>query len=276
MKKQKIFLPGNVKHLRLRKELSQDQLAEKLGITRSKLALVEMGKTVNPPLEDVVNFAAFFGISTDSLLTKDLPKLSESQLTQLEAGNDPYATGTNLRILATTVDQENNSNVELVPEKARAGYRSSYGDPEWIAELPRFTIPGLSKHTKHRIFPISGDSMLPYPDGCYIVGEYIEDWINLKNDTLCILILKSGGADFVFKQIENRIKKERKLLAKSLNLAYQPYEIPVSDILEIWRYKLHIAATITCPAVDVSNEQLLRMMQEMKLELGKLTANSNA
>jgi transcriptional regulator with XRE-family HTH domain len=276
MKKQKIFLSANVKHLRLRKQWRQEELAEKVGISRSKLALLEMGKTINPPLEDVINFSAVFSISVDSLLKVDLSTLSELKLRELEAGNDTYATGTNIRVLATTVDKDNNSNAEMVPEKAKAGYRSSYGDPEWIAELPRYTIPGLSKHSKYRIFPVTGDSMLPYPDGCYIVGEYVEDWINLKDDTLCVLILKSGGADFVFKQIENRIKKEKKLLAKSLNLLYQPYDIPVAEVLEVWKYKLHIAATITCPTLDVSAEQILRLMQEMKLELGKLTAKAEA
>ena len=276
MKKQKIFLSTNVKHLRLRKQWRQEELAEKVGISRSKLALLEMGKTINAPLEDVVNFSTVFGISVDSLLKVDLGKLSELKLRELEAGNDPYLTGTKIRVLATTVDNYNNSNAELVPEKAKAGYRSGYGDPEWIAELPRYTIPGLSKHSKYRIFPITGESMLPYPDGCYIVGEYVEDWVNLKDDTLCILILKSGGADFVFKQVENRIEKEKKLLAKSLNLTYQPYEIPVAEVLEVWKYKLHIAATITCPAADVSTEQLMRMMQEMKMEIGKLTFKAKA
>ena len=81
-------------------------------------------------------------------------------------------------------------------------------------------------------------------------------------------------AEFVFKQVENRIKKEKKLLAKSLNHVYQPYEIPIADVLEVWRYKLHIADNITCRSVDISTEQLFRMMQEMKMELGKLTEKS--
>lgn len=276
MKKQTIFLATNIKQLRLRKKWNQEELAQKLGMTRIKLAQVELGNTKNPSLEDVINFSTVFGIGVDTLLKVDLRKVSELKIRELEAGNDPYATGTKIRVMAKTVDKDNQDNVELVPEKAKAGYRSGYGDPEWIAELPRYSIPGLTKHSKYRIFPITGDSMLPYPDGCYIIGEYVEDWINLKDDTRCILILKSGGADFVFKQVENRIKKKKKLLAKSLNLLYQPYEIPVSDVLEIWKYKLHIADTITCPAGDVSTEQLFRIMQEMKLELAKLAAKAEA
>lgn len=270
MKKQNVFWGTNIKRLRLRKKMSQEDLAEKLGISRVKLATHESGKTINPPVEDLLNFSTFFSISVDTLLKTDLSRFSELHIRELEAGNDFYATGTKIRVLATTVDKQNNDNTELVHEKAKAGYRSGYSDPEFIAELPRFTLPGLSGHTKHRMFPISGDSMLPYPDGCYIVSEYVEDWLSLKDDTLCILILKSGGADFVFKQVENRIKKERKLLAKSLNPLYQPYEIPVSDILEIWRYRYHFANTITAGAPDLTMEQMARLLGEMKMEMTKL------
>ena len=276
MKKQTLFLASNIKSLRVRNKWSQEELAKMLGIARIKLAQVELGNTKNPSLQDVISFSTVFGISIDSMLKKDLSKISERELRELEVGNDIYATGTKIRILATTVDNDNNENVELVPEKAKAGYRSSYGDPEWIAELPRYTVPGLSKHSKYRMFPISGDSMLPYPDNCFIVGEFVENWISLRDNSLCILVLKSGGIDFVFKQIENRIKKERKLLAKSLNLAYQPYEVPVADILEVWKYRMHIAETITCPIINVSSEQLFRMMQEIKLDIGKLTKKAKA
>lgn len=270
MTKQRIFLATNIKMLRRRKEWKQEDLALKLNITRSKLALVEAGKTTNLPLEDVINLSTTFGISVDTLLRVDLQNISELKMQELEAGNDTYATGTKIRILATTVDKDNREYIEFVPEKAKAGYRSGYSDPEWISGLPRYSIPGISRHRKNRIFPINGDSMLPYPDGCYIVGEYVEDWVKLKDGSLCILILKSGGTDFVFKQVENRIKQEKTLLAKSLNPIYQPYEIPVSDVLEIWMYRLHIANSIDQPSTDVSSDQLIRMMHEIKLDVAKL------
>lgn len=272
MKQQTTFFSSNLKKLRKRKKWSQEELAEKMAITRSKLALIESGKTVNPPLEDLLSFSNVFGITVDTLLKVNLENLSEFKIEQLESGNDAYLSGANIRILATTVNKENLDNVELVPEKAKAGYRNGYRDPEWIAELPRYSIPGLSKHSKYRIFPISGDSMLPYPDGCQIIGEYVEDWTAIKNNTLCVLILKSGAADIVFKQIENKVKQEKKLLAKSLNLLYQPYEILVTDVIEIWRYKAHIATAVEMANQEISSEQLLQMMQEMRLEINKISS----
>ncbi|MFD0766700.1 XRE family transcriptional regulator [Mucilaginibacter lutimaris] len=272
MKHQQLFFASNVRKLRKRKNLSQEELSNRLSMTRSKLALLESGKTLNPPLEDLLSFSDVFGIGVDTLLKVNLQKLAESEIKELEAGNDIYTTGTNIRVLATTVDKDNVDNVEFVPEKAKAGYRNGYGDPEWIAELPRYSIPGLSKHSKYRIFPISGDSMLPYPDGCQIIGEYLEDWTKIKDDTLCILILKNGEADIVFKQIENRIKKEKKILAKSLNILFQPYEIPVEDVIEIWVYKAHIACTMISHHNEIPSAHILQVMLEMKLEISKLSA----
>lgn len=251
--------------------MTQDELAAQLGITRGKLALQESGRTINPPLDDLIRCSNFFNISVDTLLKTDLRKVSELKIRELEAGNDSYATGANMRVLATTVDRNDNECTELVPVKARAGYRSGFADPQFISELPHFSIPGLPRHRKHRIFPITGDSMLPYPDGCYIVGQYVEDWQALKDGSLCILILKSGGDDFVFKQIENRLKKERRLVAHSLNPLYAPYEIPVAEVLEIWKYQLHLSDKITPVDTDITMEQVLPVLQEMRLELSRIS-----
>lgn len=105
----------------------------------------------------------FFGISIDSLIRVDLRTLGELKLRELEAGNDVYMRGGNLRVLAISVDKGNQENVEYVPIKAKAGYLSGYNDPEFIASLPRFSLPNLPRQGTYRIFPTVGDSMLPIP-----------------------------------------------------------------------------------------------------------------
>src|SRR5437868_6094622 len=118
MDKQQIFWSTNLRLLRNRKKWSQEELAEKLSITRAKLNAHENGKTVNPTADDLIAFAAFFRMSIDTLLKIDLRNLSELKIRELESGNDGYAAGTKLRVLATTVDGENNENIEYVPIKA--------------------------------------------------------------------------------------------------------------------------------------------------------------
>jgi len=232
MNEQKVFFPTNLKFLRERKQLSQEALASALGITRSKLNALESGQTRSPQPEDFLNISAFFKISVDSLFKIDLSRLGELRLRELEAGNDVYMTGSRIRVLAITVDKDNKENAEYVPIKAKAGYRSGYNDPAYIATLPKFSLPSLPKGKTFRMFPTTGDSMLPFPEGCDIVCQYIEDWSSVKEQTLCVVILK-GEQDFVFKRVSLQSKG---LLMESLNSVYKPFTVPVSEVLELWQY----------------------------------------
>lgn len=232
-KTQKIFFAANIKFLRERRKMSQETLASGLGLTRAKLAAIEAGNTKSPQPEDYLNFSDFFKISIDTLLKIDLSKLGELKLRELEAGNDVYIRGGNLRVLAISVDKSNNENVEYVPVKAKAGYMAGYNDPEFIAGLPKYSLPNLPAQGTFRIFPSVGDSMLPVPEGADIVAQYIADWTDLKADTPCIVILK-GQQDFVFKL--TTVNEEGTIRLKSLNPVYEPYTVEAADVMEIWRF----------------------------------------
>ncbi|MBS1644217.1 MAG: LexA family transcriptional regulator [Bacteroidetes bacterium] len=270
MDKVSIFWATNLRHLRQRLQWSQDELAERLGITRSKLNAHENGNTINPTAEDLIRFSGYFKMSIDSLLKIDLTQLSETKIKELESGNDGYASGSKLRVLATTVDAKNNENIEFVPIRARAGYIAGHSDPEFIAALPKFTLPHLPQNRSYRMFPTVGDSMLPIPEGCFVIAEYVQDWLELKDGILCILILKSSGNDFVFKKVENRIKTNRTLMLHSLNENYTPYEVAVGDVLEIWKYVNYVSDTI--PAGNISMMQIAKSLKEIQVDLGKLSA----
>lgn len=261
MDTQKIFWAANLKLLRNRKKLSQELLAEQLQMSRSKYNAHENGQTLNPVAGDLLRISDYFHISIDSLLRVDLGKLSEAGLKELEGGNDTYMTGTKLRVLAITVDGENRENMEYVPIKARAGYRAGYNDPEYIASLPKFSLPNLPSAGSFRMFPTKGDSMLPIPEGSDIICRFLQDWGSLKPQTLCIVILK-GEQDFVFKQVTLR---QDGLLLESLNKQYTPYTVAVSDVLELWQfYSFH---TSEIPEADTDLQSMSRMLREIQAEL---------
>ena len=67
--------------------MSQEALAERLSLTRSKLSALENGQTRAPQPEDLVACSEFFGISIDSLLKIDLTTLGELKLRELEAAS---------------------------------------------------------------------------------------------------------------------------------------------------------------------------------------------
>lgn len=262
MTSQNFYWATNLKFLRNRKKMSQESMAQQLDIARSKLAMHESGAVKNPPLEDLVKISEQFKISIDTLLKIDLSKLGELKLRELEAGNDVYMTGSNLRILALTVDRNNRENVEYVPIKAKAGYRAGYSDPEYIAGLPKYSLPELPRSGTFRMFPISGDSMLPIPDKSIVIGQYVEDWTGLKPDTACVVILK-GEQDFVFKLVS--MQDDGLIRLKSLNRTYQPYTVKAEDVLEIWKYHKCQISELPEPQTDL--QELKMMILDLKKQI---------
>jgi transcriptional regulator with XRE-family HTH domain len=262
MANQNFYWATNLKFLRTRKKMSQESMAQQLDIARSKLAMHESGAVKNPPLEDLVKISERFKISIDTLLKIDLSKLGELKLRELEAGNDVYMTGTNLRILALTVDRNNRENVEYVPIKAKAGYRAGYSDPEYIASLPKYSLPELPKSGSFRMFPITGDSMLPIPDKSIVIGQYVEDWTSLKPDTAAIVILKEEH-DFVFKQVT--VQPDGVLHLKSLNRSYEPYSVKAEEVLEIWKFHKCQISELPEPQTDL--QELKMMILDLKKQI---------
>jgi transcriptional regulator with XRE-family HTH domain len=260
----KLFFNSNIRFLRERKNLSQEELSQNLDISRNKLQALESGKTINPTAADMIKFSDYFKVSVDSLLKVDLTKLGEYKLHELLAGNDVYMTGSKIRVLAITVDKNNRENTEYVPITAKAGYMAGHNDPEFIAMLPKFTLPNLPKSGTYRMFPTVGDSMLPIPENSEVIAEYVEDWKGIKPGTPCIVILK-GEQDFVFKLVT--IQSDRKILLKSLNPAYQPYAVNSEDVLEIWKYYKHQTGTLPQGETDIQE------LKTMIMDLGKQLKN---
>lgn len=233
-----MFFNSNIKILRSHKNLTQQEAADKMKIKRSTLSGYENG-FAQPNLEALAEFSRFFNITLEDLVKKDLSVLSEKDLNKIKNASDFYVTGSLIRILATTVDSQNRENIEVVPVKAQAGYASGFADPEYIKQLPTFQLPFLSKERKYRTFQISGDSMLPIRERSWVTGEFIQDWNDIKDGQAYIIVTQNDGV--VFKVVYNQIREKKNLLLCSLNPLYKPYEIPVTDISEIWKFTIHMS-----------------------------------
>ncbi|WP_296701576.1 LexA family transcriptional regulator [Algoriphagus sp.] len=226
-------LTNNLKLLRKKKNLTQEVLASAIGISRSKLAGYELN--VNPPLDTLVKISDTLGVSVDILLREDLSSYSEYKLREL-LETDQFLRGRKLRILATTVDDQGRELIEVVSQRAKASYLAGFADPEYISELPRFALPFLPTDKKHRVFQVDGDSMLPIPDGAWIVCEYVDDWLTVKNGERYVIVTEQDGV--TFKLAYNRIQSDQKLLLCSANPIYPPFEVEIGQVREIWKYRL--------------------------------------
>jgi len=256
---------SNIKLLRKRKKRTQDEVAAELQMKRSTLSGYE-NRVAQPGLDVLLLFSDYYNIAIDTLLKVDLSKLSETQIRQLEQGEDVFLRGSNLRVLASTVNERNQENIELVPVKAQAGYTNGFSDPEYISELQVFQLPFLSGEKKYRTFQLQGDSMLPIPEKAWVTGEYVLDWKGLKTGEACVVLTLDEG--IVFKIIENRIEEEGKVILYSLNPLYEPYEIHVNSIKEIWKFIHFISHEIPEPVIP--ENQLVRTVAALKQDMDRL------
>ena len=262
-----MYFASNIKFLRKRRGRTQDEVAYNLNLKRSTLSGYE-NSIAQPGIEILISFSGYFNVSIDTLLKIDISRLSESQLGELERGYDAYIKGSNLRVLTTTVGKDNSENIELVTEKAKAGYTTGYADPEYIGDLPVFRLPFLSDRRKYRTFQLKGDSMLPIPDGSWVTGEFLQDWMNIISGNAYIVFTLDDG--IVFKVVENNIGKDGKLILYSLNPIYEPYEVHVSEVKEIWKFVNYISSEIPEPVIP--EKQLMRTVAGMKHDLERLKA----
>jgi len=250
-------IPSNIKFLRKKKGLTQQQFADQLGIKRSLVGAYEEERA-DPKYDLLKKIALFFDISIDDFINETINE---------KWAPKPKGNPANLRVLSISVDKDDNENIELVPLKASAGYLNGYADPEYVGKLPKFYLPMFNQGT-YRAFEIKGDSMLPLVSGTVIIGEYVENWGDVKAGETYVVISKSDGV--VYKRIGNKFKENKKLKLVSDNPVYEPYEISGEDVLEIWKAKGYISTHLPLPAPEPTLESLTSMMAQMQRSISNL------
>ncbi|HEY8927687.1 MAG TPA: LexA family transcriptional regulator [Mucilaginibacter sp.] len=254
-------IPSNIKFLRKKKGLTQQQFADELGIKRSLIGAYEEERA-DPKYDLLKKMALFFEISIDDFINETIDD---------KWAPKPKGNPANLRVLSISVDKEDNENIELVPTKAAAGYLNGYADPEYVVALPKLYLP-MFKQGTYRAFEIKGDSMLPLQSGTIIIGEYVENWSDVKTAETYVVVSKTEGV--VYKRIGNKFKDNKKLKLLSDNPVYDPYEIGGEDILELWKAKAYISTHMPIPSPEPTMESLTAMMAQMQRSISNLQGNN--
>lgn len=244
----------NLKFLRTQAGMTQKQFAEKLGLKQATIGAYEEERAT-PPVASLSEIARTFQVSLDNLITQDLSKLPAKEW--------KAKTLRGKEVLAITVDAHQKENVELVTQKASAGYLSGYQDPEFVKDLPKISMPVLARNKTWRAFEIQGDSMLPVQPGSIIFGEYAEDVSSIKNGKLYILVTRHDG--IVFKRVFNFADQQGKLLLVSDNRNYSPFSVNAGDILEVWIAKAFFSQQF--PESDAAPSSLMDQLALQIVEL---------
>ena len=252
----------NIKHLRKLHGWTQGEFADKIDIKRSLVGAYEEGRA-DPRLNNLQNMSKVFGVSVDSMISRDLTAKTLEQIrsTQKNTGG--------MKVLSITVDQEDNEFIDLIPQKASAGYLNGYADPQYLEELPKFQIPSLPNSGTYRAFEITGDSMLPIKPGTIVIGRYLDAIADIKDGRCYIILSKEEGV--VYKRVFDYTHEHGQLFLASDNKAYSPYKVDTSDIIEIWEAKAYLSMEIPEYADDdMSFEQLKNIVLELQQEVIKM------
>ncbi|MEO7801030.1 MAG: XRE family transcriptional regulator [Ginsengibacter sp.] len=208
----------NLKYLRKLRGWTQEEFAKKLNIKRSLVGAYEEERA-DPRLEVLEIVSDMFKVSLDELLRNDLSETKGSSYLNKRRQLKMMSADRNL--------------IHFVPVKAAAGYLAGYADTEFIDELNTFTLPMLTGGGNYRAFEIIGDSMMPTPSGSIIVGEKVENFEDAKTNYAYIIVSRSEG--IVYKRIMKNNRNKARVTLVSDNPAFQPYQVNVGDIIEMWQ-----------------------------------------
>ena len=153
------------------------------------------------------------------------------------------------RVLTIVTNASDDERIVHVPVPAHAGYASELTDPTFIQDLPTFSLPDYKyKVGTHRSFDVAGDSMEPTLfEGDKVICSYLEPtlWETSIKDNYVYVIVTRG--DVLVKRLTNKIKAEKALTLISDNGYYEPFNINIGDVREIWYVRAKISPFLPSP-----------------------------
>ena len=201
-------LSANMKYLRKKHGLTQTDLGERLGVKRPVIGAYEEDRA-EPKISLLIEMGRYFGVEVDDLISKDLT-MNQSR----------------------AFLYRDRSKIPVVPVKAAAGYMNGFADEEFLDTLPTvdLTTTDIPLTSDMRVFQIAGDSMLPIPDGAYVICEKVESLAMLKEGKRHIVVTTAEG--IVYKRV---YLYEDKLRLVSDNAVFSPFEVHLGDVRELWK-----------------------------------------
>ena len=182
------------------------------------------------------------------------------------------------RVLTIVTNTAEDERIVHVPVPAQAGYASELTDPTFIQDLPAYSLPDYKyKVGTHRSFDVAGDSMEPTLfEGDKVICSYLEPtlWESSIKDNYVYVIVTRG--DVLVKRLTNKIKSEKVLTLISDNTYYEPFDISIGDVREIWYVRAKISPFLPSPQ-NIQNmlRDEVKELQNTIKEQSRLIQNLN-
>jgi transcriptional regulator with XRE-family HTH domain len=235
-------LAQRIKNLRKELGLNQTEFAQKIGITQTSLSQIEGEK--NGISYDVYKSIVHHFKVEPSWLMDGIGPMFLSDRAPARRGGEWRGDKRSAIPLVVQIDSDEEENIVMVDKKAAAGYLQHQQDPEFIAKLPSFRLPGYRGKT-FRAFEINGDSMLPgIVSGDMIVGSYVEELTDIKSGNVYIVVTHDGSV--VAKRVSFLGNDTYEL--KSDNTVYEAYAVKSEDIAQVWKAESRITREMPAPS----------------------------
>ena len=245
----------NIRKIRTVKKLSQAAFAEIFSLARPSVGAYEEERS-EPKLETVIQIANYFGISIDSLLTKELTI------------NDLYNFNVHLE-----EDVKSNNNTEkkvdisenfiksvFVPGDKQLEYIVHISNRDFIATLPKIMLP--KHHDKSiRAFEMTSDDMHDNFHGInlgdLVFGKKINAPYKFLKDKLYIIVSKEK---IVIRRV--KIRKDYLDLIPD-NSSFNPTEILKGEVIEAWEVIGYFSKKIDAPTLI--SERIMHLENQFDL-----------
>lgn len=235
-----MFSAHNIKKIRELYNMTQEQFALSLGITRELVNKIEKGKTKVSD-NTILRLQKFVKERESEFYSQDATVIG--QPVSSEVSSLPY----HLQRREQKVERKTVW-VPLVGVKAQAGYVKGYEQVDFIESLEKYSLPpGVHPGgAQWSYFEIDGDSMEPtFYSGDVILASMIhaEDWQEIRNLNVYVILTADS---LLVKRIIRKSPREWILVSDNTE-AYPHKTIPVSDVKELWTFRRHIHAKVPVP-----------------------------
>lgn len=232
------YLSLNIRHLRRLRKLTQEQLAQILGIGRTNISNWEK-QVSSPDVEQVKIIANYFGISVDDMVSKNLENANQIGKENL-AGNVTFSTPDSVHLMADkrrfgTPNKVDTHQLSIAEEQPAPLYQAEKreGEKDWKLLLPG--MPG-----RVRTFSVFGTSMQPaLRDGDVIIctkcelSDVEDGRVYAIVDTSLVINVKYAYP-----------YPDGVLLVPANRAEYNPIVIEKKNILEVWKALLLLTSDI--------------------------------
>ena len=202
--------------------MTQQQLADHLGLTRASISSIELGKS-DLTVPHLISLVLLFNVSADALLFGNEPP---------PAAPPAPSTG---EILPVVVDRANQPVIKLLNQAAQAGYLQERADPLFWEQQPEIALPDPKYRQGQYIgLQVWGESMQnTLNGGDWIICQLVPQLDYIQFGEIYVVVCRNRAP--VVKRVEQGPDADHLLLVSD-NSLHPPYTVAKTEVVELWRY----------------------------------------